>query len=215
MDTLLLGTEAFSLLQKEGFPVLETMLARDEDEAARIASSLGYPVALKISSPDVVHKTEAGGIRASLKDEAEVKKAFEEITRAFASNSPDKKLDGALIQKQGKGLELIVGVITDRQFGPVIMFGVGGVFVEALNDVAFRLIPLSPADAKEMMEDIQSYKVIANPRGEKIDINAVRNFLVQVSRLIEKHPEIKEMDLNPIFASADGVTVCDVRIKIG
>ncbi|MFH0975615.1 MAG: acetate--CoA ligase family protein [Spirochaetota bacterium] len=215
MERLLLGTEAFQFLEKEGFPVLKTVLAKDENEAAAKASQIGYPVALKISSSDVVHKTETGGIKVSLKNESEVREAFRDIVRTFTADNPNKKIDGVMVQQQGKGLELIVGTMTDKQFGPVIMFGLGGIFVEALNDVSFRLIPLESRDAREIMEDLQGYKILKNPRSEKIDLSSVQNFILQVSRLVEKHPEIREMDMNPVFASSKGIEVCDVRIKIG
>jgi acyl-CoA synthetase (NDP forming) len=215
MEKLLLGVEAFDFLEKEGLPVLKTVLAKNENEAVAKAAKIGFPVALKISSPDVVHKTETGGIKVSLKNESEVREAFKDIVRTFTSGNPGKKLDGVMIQKLGKGLELIVGTMTDKQFGPVIMFGLGGIFVEALNDVSFRLIPLQSRDAKEIMEDLQGYKILKNPRSEKIDLSSVQDFLLQVSRLVEKHPEIREMDLNPVFASSKGIEVCDARIKIG
>ncbi len=215
MERLLLGVEAFDFLEKEGVPVLKTVLARDENEAAAMASRIGFPVALKVSSPDIVHKTETGGIKVSLKDEEEVRAAFTDIVHTFTADQPGKRLDGVIVQKLGRGLELIVGTMTDSQFGPVIMFGLGGIFVEALHDVSFRLIPLEARDAKEIMEDLQGYNILKNPRGEKVDLMAVQNFILQVSRLVEKHPEIREMDLNPVFASPRGVEVCDARIKIG
>jgi len=215
MERLLLGVEAFDFLEKEGIPILKTVLAKDENEAVMTASQIGFPVALKVSSPDIVHKTETGGIRVNLKDEGEVRAAFTEIVRTFTSDHPGQRLEGVVVQKLGKGLELIVGTMTDQQFGPVIMFGLGGIFVEALNDVSFRLIPLEARDAKEIMEDLQGYKILKNPRGEKVNLEAVQNFILQVSCLVDKHPEIREMDLNPIFASPKGVEVCDARIKIG
>lgn len=215
MERLLLGVEAFDFLDKEGIPILKTVLAKDENEAVMIASQIGFPVALKVSSPDIVHKTETGGIKVFLKDEDDVRTAFTDIVHTFTSNHPGKRLEGVIVQKLGKGLELIVGTMTDQQFGPVIMFGLGGIFVEALKDVSFRLIPLDARDAKEIMEDLQGYKILKNPRGEKVDLAAVENFILQVSHLVEKHPEIREMDLNPIFASPKGVEVCDARIKIG
>lgn len=180
-----------------------------------MASQIGYPVALKVSSPDIVHKTETGGIRVHLKDKVEVRETFTEIVDSFKSDHPEQRLEGVVVQKLGKGLELIVGTMTDNQFGPVIMFGLGGIFVEALHDVSFRLIPLEPRDAKEIMEDLQRYKILQDPRGKKISLDAVRNFILRISRLVERRPEIREMDLNPVFASPKGVEVCDARIKIG
>ncbi|HOE17619.1 MAG TPA: acetate--CoA ligase family protein [Syntrophorhabdaceae bacterium] len=215
MERLLLGTDALDFLEKDGFPVLGNALARDEKEAVTKASQIGFPVALKVSSPDVVHKTETGGIMVALKDGGEVKEAFKKITGAFLSNHPGKRLEGVIVQKMGGGLELIVGVAKDQQFGPVLMFGLGGIFVEAMKDVSFRCIPIAARDAKEMIEELKSYSVLTNRRKETIDLSLIEDLLLQISRLVEKHPGIREMDLNPVFVSSGGISVCDVRIKMG
>jgi hypothetical protein len=214
MERLLLGVEAFAFLEMEGLPVLKTLLAGDEDEAVRIASSVGFPVALKISSPDVVHKTETGGIKVPLKDEDEVRQAFREIVSAFAADSPEKRFEGVMVQGLGEGFELIVGTLNDPQFGPVLMFGLGGILVEAMNDVSFRLIPLEARDSKEMIEELQGFRVLRNPRKGTIHLPAIESFLLQVSNLVERHPEIQEMDLNPVFVASADLKICDARIKI-
>jgi hypothetical protein len=214
MEPLLLGVDALSLLQEEGFPILKNLLADNEDDAARKAFEIGLPVTLKPSSPDVIHKTETGGIRVSLKDEAEVRQAFRDIVKTFTTNYPEKRLDGVIVQKQGSGLEVIVGMLRDLQFGPVLMFGLGGVFVEAMKDVTFRLIPIETADAKDMMEELKGYDVLRNPRSGTIDLPAVENLLVDISTFITNHPEIWEMDLNPVFVSSHGVQICDARIMV-
>ena len=214
MESLLLGIDALSFLEKEGFPVLKSLLARNEDEAASKASEIGPPVTLKLSSPDVIHKTETGGIRVSLKDVAEVRQAFRELVGIFSANYPEKRLDGVIVQKQGSGLEVIVGMLRDPQFGPVLMFGLGGVFVEAMKDVSFRLIPIETSDAKDMIEELKGYGVLRNPRSGTIDLPAVENSLLRISTFITNHPEIWEMDLNPVFVSFHGVEVCDARIMV-
>ncbi len=213
---LLLGVDALVFLEKEGFPVLRSHLARNEDEVAAQASEIGFPVTLKISSPDAIHKTETKGIRVSLKGEIEVKQAFRELVESFSSSYPEKWLDGIIVQRQGSGLEVIVGMLRDRQFGPVLMFGLGGVFVEAMKDVSFRLIPMETIDAKDMMEELKGYVALRNPRSGPIDLPAVENFLFQASEFIMNHPEIQEMDINPLFVSplGYGVQVCDARIKV-
>src|SRR5208337_1378504 len=182
---------------------------------ASMASGMGFPVALKVSSPDVVHKTETGGIRVSLKSEDEVRQACREIVAMFRSGSPEKLLDGVMVQKQGRGFELIVGARKDQQFGHVLMFGLGGIHAEAIRDVSFRLIPVSKRDAREMIEELQSYGTLKNPRSGTVDIPCIEDFLLQVSRLIEKHDEIQEMDLNPVFVASTDIEVCDARIRIG
>jgi hypothetical protein len=214
VKSLLLGVGALNFLEKEGFPVLRGLLARNEDEAVSQAWEIGFPVTLKLASPDVIHKTEAGGIRVLLRDEAEVRRAFSEITGTFLSESPEKRLDGAIVQEQGSGLEVIVGTLKDEQFGPVLMFGLGGVFVEAMKDVSFRLIPIGLSDARDMMEELEGYSVLKNPRRGTIDLHTVENLLFGISRLVGNHPEIGEMDLNPVFVSPQGISICDARIKL-
>jgi hypothetical protein len=214
MKSLLLGVEALSFLEKEEFPVLRSLLAKDEDEAASKASEIGLPVTLKVSSPDVLHKTETEGIRVSLKDEVEVVQAFREIIGNFTLSNPGKRLDGSIVQKQGSGLEVIVGMLKDPQFGPVLMFGLGGVFVETMRDVSFRLIPIETFDAKDMMEELKNYEVLRKPRSGTIDLTAVEKFLFRISTFIANHPEIQEMDLNPVFVSSHGVRICDARIMV-
>jgi acyl-CoA synthetase (NDP forming) len=161
----------------------------------------------------VIHKTETGGIRVDLRDEDEVRAAFGSIVDSFRAVNPRKRLDGAIVQRQGRGVELIVGVLKDRQFGPVLMCGLGGVFVEAMGDVAFRTIPICARDAREMLQDLRGYGVLTSSRRERIDLGAVENLLLGISRLVDRRPEIEEMDINPLFVSSDGVQVCDARIK--
>ncbi len=215
MEKLLLGVEALNFLQEKGFPVLKTALAVDPDQAASVASAIGFPVALKISSPDVIHKTEAAGVRVCLSHEDEVREAFRGLVDGFVSQSPGKRVDGVMVQRMGTGLELIVGSLNDKQFGPVLMFGLGGIFAEAMKDVSFRLIPIEPRDAREMIGDLQGSIVLTNPRGETVDLAGIEHFLLKVSRLIEEHKEIQEMDLNPVFVSSGGIEICDARMKIG
>lgn len=214
MERLLLGVEALAFLEKEGFRVLKAVLANDPGQAASFASALGFPVALKISSPDVIHKTEQGGVRIFLTREDEVREAFQNLVNGFSTHSPGKRLDGVMVQRMGTGLELIVGSLMDPQFGPVLLFGLGGIFAEAMKDVSFRLIPIEPRDAREMIGDLRSSQVLTNPRGARIDLTAIEQFLLQVSRMIVEGGEIQEMDLNPVFASSVGLKICDARIKI-
>jgi hypothetical protein len=143
-----------------------------------------------------------------------VRQAFREIVGTFTSNCPGKRLDGVIVQRQGSGLEVIVGMLRDLQFGPVLMFGLGGVFVEAMKDVTFRLIPIEKADAKDMMEELKGYVVLRNPRSGSLDLQAVENLLVDISTFIAHHPEVQEMDLNPVFVSSHGVQICDARIMV-
>lgn len=214
MEKLLLGLEALDFLEKEGFPVLRSAFAADADQAGKAASDLGYPVALKIASPDAIHKTDVGGVKVGLACEEEVRGAFGAIMADFALANPGKGADGVLVQRMGGGLELIVGTLHDEQFGPVVMVGMGGIFAEAMKDVSFRLIPINADDARMMIEDLRGYRVLANPRGDRIDLTALEHLLVKVSHMIEAHPEVREMDLNPVFLSSRGIEICDARLKI-
>ncbi len=214
MKDLLLGVEALKFLERERLPVLKAVEAAGADEAASAAAGIGFPVALKLLSPDVIHKTEESGVKVGLGSEEEVRRTFQALVDGFALRSPEKRLDGLMVQKMGTGLELIVGSIIDEQFGPVLMLGLGGIFAEAMKDVTFRLIPIAPRDAREMIEDLKGSKVLTNPRGEAIDLALIERFLLEVSRLIEKHGEVQEMDLNPVFVSSRGIEVCDARLKI-
>ncbi len=214
MEKLLLGIEALEFLEKGGLAVLKAELARDPDEAASAAATIGFPVALKISSPNIIHKTEEAGVKLFLKSEDEVRKAFQDIVDRFAARTSKGRLDGVLVQRMASGVELIVGSLEDEQFGPVLMFGLGGILAEAMKDVSFRLIPLGRYDARDMIADLRHSSVLKKPRGETIDVHAIENFLLQVSALILKHREIHEMDLNPVFASQRGLEICDARIKV-
>ncbi len=214
MKSLLLGTGALSLLERDGFAVLKSVLTTDEKSATDAAIKIGFPVTLKISSQDVVHKTEVQGIRTSLNNEADVVRSFRELVDAFVTKHPEKKLEGIIVQEEGKGIEVIIGVIQDQQFGPVLMFGLGGVLVESIRDVAFRLIPIAAFHARDMMEELKNYVVLKNPRSGPIDLAAVENLLCSVSRYVVDHPEIQEMDMNPVFVSSGGASICDARIVL-
>ncbi len=215
MDRLLIGVEAFDFLEKEGFPVLNSVLVHDADEAVAAAASMGFPVTLKIASPYAIHKTDVGGVKTHLASKEAVAQGYRGILDNFQSRWPDTRPDGIIIQKQGHGFELIVGTLTDPQFGPVIMAGLGGIFAEALKDVSFRLIPIEASDAKSILEDLRGYEALRKARGEAIDLALIERFLVRISDCLAGHREIQEMDLNPVFVSHRGVEICDARIKIG
>jgi acyl-CoA synthetase (NDP forming) len=214
MERLLLGLDAINLHEKEGFSVLTSKLARAEDEATKIALEIGFPVVLKVLSPDVVHKTEVGGVRAFINTEDELREAFRGLVEDFTTHNPEKRLDGIMVQGMGRGLELIVGVLKDQQFGPVLMFGLGGIFVEAIRDVSFRLLPIETKDAREMIEELNAYRILTSPRWKGIDIAMIEDFLLKVSGFTEREKGLQEMDLNPVFVSSSGIEICDARLKI-
>jgi len=214
MERLLVGIDAFEFLRKEGFPLLRTRLAQSVDEAVQLAKEIGFPISLKVSSPDVIHKSDLGGVKVGLRDEEQVRGAFQEIADAFRAMSASGKFEGVLVQEMGKGTEVIIGAIHDPQFGPVIMFGLGGIFVEVVRDVSFRLIPIERKDAYEMIREIKGFPILSGARGEKVDLEAIEVILMQVSSLVIDSSQIVEMDLNPVFANDQGCAICDARIKM-
>jgi acyl-CoA synthetase (NDP forming) len=195
---------------------VETRLAKSKAEAQKTAKELGFPVVLKIVSPDIVHKSDIGGVKLGLKDEAAVGAAFDEIIAAAKKANPKADVHGVSVQKMARpGTEVILGVSKDPQFGPVIMFGLGGVLVEVLKDVAFRIVPLTPRDAGQMVREIKGFPILQGYRGqEPADLAKLEQAILTLSKFVEVHPEIKELDLNPIFAYKDGIAAVDARIVL-
>lgn len=190
-------------------------LARQEDELADVAAAFkGQPAAMKIVSKDILHKTDAGGVKLTLRREDTMRKAFREIMESARAYKTEADIEGVLIVPMApKGVEVIIGVSNDPIFGPVMMFGLGGVFVEILKDVVFRAIPLTRADAFEMLDAIKAKKILAGARGTKpVDREALVDLMMKVSALVQAHPEVTEIDLNPVFAHDDGYTVVDARM---
>jgi acyl-CoA synthetase (NDP forming) len=212
--TLLTEIEAKKLLKTAGINVVETKLAVSREQAVEISQQMGFPVALKIASADVSHKTDAGGVKLGLKTAAQVGKAYDDIMKAITKAFPAAKIEGVSVQPMAKpGVEVIIGMSKDAQFGPVLMFGLGGIFVEILKDVSFRIVPLQKRDASEMVREIKGFPLLQGYRGsEPVDIGNLENILLKVSEFVEKTPEIKELDLNPIFAYKDGAVAVDARV---
>jgi acyl-CoA synthetase (NDP forming) len=213
---LLTEIEAKQVIRDAGISIIETRLAKSQKEAVALAGETGYPAVLKIASQDITHKTDAGGVKVGLKNAAEVKKAYAEIIESVKEKFPRAKIEGVSVQAMARpGIEIIVGVSKDAQFGPVIMFGLGGIFVEVLKDVSFRLIPIEKRDAEEMIKEIKGYALLNGYRGqEPANIPSLVDVLLKVSALVEKTPEIKELDLNPVFAYKDTAIAVDARILL-
>jgi acyl-CoA synthetase (NDP forming) len=212
--TLLTEIESKVLLSEAGIPVIQTRLATSKQEAIGMSKKLGFPVALKIVSPEITHKSDAGGVKLGLKTSRQVEAAYEEILSAVKQKYPHAVIDGISVQKMARpGIEVIVGMTKDAQFGPVLMFGLGGILVELLKDVSFRIVPLEREDAREMIREIKGYPLLEGYRGrEPADLSALEEILFKVSRFVDDHPEIKELDLNPIFAYKDGAVAVDARV---
>ncbi len=213
---LLTEVEAKQVLKEAGVNVVDSLLAKSKDDAQRIADELGYPVVLKIVSPDIVHKSDIGGVKLGLADRDAVAAAYEEVISAAKKASPGANVHGVSVQPMAKGgLEIIVGMTKDPQFGPVLMFGLGGVLVEVLKDVAFRIVPLTRRDATQMIHEIKGYPLLEGYRGqEPANVPMIEDTILKVSGFVEQHPEIKELDLNPIFAYKDGLAAVDARVVL-
>jgi len=208
----LMEHEVKAILEGQGISTTGSLVARSEDEAVKLFRSIGSPVALKILSPEVIHKSDAGGVKLNLQNEDQVREAYRQIINSFG----DKTVTGISVQEMAKpGVEVIIGVTLDPTFGPVMMFGLGGVFVEILKDVSFRSIPLSNYDAEDMIEEIKGYALLKGYRGTTADLPALRDLLLNLSDLVMENPEIKEMDLNPVFVYPQGYKVVDARIILG
>jgi acyl-CoA synthetase (NDP forming) len=214
--TLLTEIEAKELLKQAGIDVVETKLAASKEEAISLSKQMGFPVVLKIASPDVVHKTDAGGVKLNLETEEAVAKAYDDILQAIGKEYPDANIQGVSVQAMARsGVEVIIGMSKDPQFGPVIMFGLGGILVEILKDVSFRIVPLEKRDAREMVREIKGYPVLDGYRGqEPVDVDNLEEMILKVSAFVEKNPQIAELDLNPVFAYPDGAVAVDARVII-
>ncbi|MBM4416386.1 MAG: acetyl-CoA synthetase [Chloroflexi bacterium] len=214
--TLLTEVESKELLGAAGIAVTPARLARNGAEAARVAAEIGFPVVLKVVSGDIAHKSDVGGVELNLANAAAVKAAYARIVASAEQAAPGAKLDGVSVQPMAKpGTEVIIGLTTDPQFGPVMMFGLGGIMVEVLKDVAFRIVPLEPRDAAQIVREIRGFPVLEGVRGRPpSDIAALERMILQVSSFAEQHPEIAELDLNPVFAYADGALAVDARVVL-
>ncbi|MEV8564896.1 acetate--CoA ligase family protein [Streptomyces sp. NPDC051322] len=212
----LTAPEAKLIADAYGIPVPAEALAECADEAVAFADRVGFPVALKIVSPQIVHKTDAGGVRIGLTSAADVRAAFTAIVSNARAYDPAAEIKGVQVQQMvPAGTEVLVGTVTDPTFGKVVAFGLGGVLVEVLKDITFRLAPASPDDALSMLDSIRAAEILRGVRGgAAVDRTALAELIVGVSQLAGDFPEIAEIDLNPVFASADGVMAADVRILL-
>jgi len=208
--------EAWELFRSYGIPVPKCRLARTADEAVSAASEIGYPVVLKIVSRDILHKSDVGGVKVKLPDADSVRSAYQEILDNVGKARPDAVIDGVLVNEMLKpGLETIIGMTKDVSFGPALMFGLGGIFVEVLKDVSFRVLPITKEDALGMIKEIKGYKLLTGVRGEKPkDIEGMADLLLKAARMIEENPEIKELDINPCYLYEDKVIPADARVML-
>jgi len=212
----LLEPEAKAICVAYGIPTPTFELATSLVSAAACAEKMGYPVVLKIVSPEIVHKTEVGGVVVGLSSSDAVESAYRRIIETVKTSRPDARVSGVLVQKMvPESTQVIVGSVNDPQFGQTILFGLGGVFVEILKDVAFRIAPLEEREAREMIHEIKGYSVLAGYRGSPpADQDAIVNLILCASRLVTENPQIEQMDLNPAMVYEHGVLVADARMLL-
>ena len=210
----LLEPEALAMVKAAGLPVIEHRTARSAEEAISAAGQLGYPVALKVVSREIVHKSDADGVQLDLRDAAAVGAAYRRVMDGAARYHADARVDGVLVCRMARpGVEVILGLTRDPQFGPALMFGLGGIFVEVYRDVAFRLVPISEHDAMEMIREIKGFPLLLAARGRPArDLATVVRCLLTLSRLAQSRPEIDALDLNPVILYDEGCVVVDAKV---
>ena len=206
--------EAKTICAEYGITVNRFSLAKNENEAAELAERIGFPAVLKVVSPEIVHKSEAGGVKINLKDTDEVRGAYNTIMENAKKFNSKANIVGVLVQEMApQGIETIIGAVKDPQFGQTLMFGLGGIFVELLKDVTFRVAPITEQDAAEMIVGVKAFPLLNGYRGSPpADVKAIVTQLVCVSHLVMDYPEIRELDLNPVMAYPHGTKVVDARI---
>ena len=206
--------EAKRIFTIHGAPISGDLLAGTADEAVQLAKEIGTEVVLKIVSPDILHKSDAGGVKIKLRTEKEIRQGFKEIIKNAAAFNPKADIRGVLVSSMAKeGVEVIIGTKYDDQFGPIIMYGLGGIMVEILQDVSFRVLPITPTNARRMIEQTKSYPILNGARGKPpLDKKSVRRLLMLCSEIAEAYPEIHEMDLNPVIVYEKGLSIVDARI---
>ena len=212
---ILTEEESKGILGANGVPVTETRVASSADDAVSIAESLGLPAVLKVSSTEITHKSDVGGVQLNLGSADEVRGAYDEIMAAAGKNAPGAAVQGVSVQPMAPsgGVEVIVGMTRDQQFGPVLMFGLGGIAVEILQDVAFRITPLTRRDAREIVREIKGFKMLTGFRNLlPVNLDALEDLILKVSDFADKNPDLAEMDLNPVMAYSHGALAVDARI---
>jgi len=212
--TKLTEIESKELLKEAGIPVIEAKLATTKKEVISLSKRVGFPVVLKIASPDITHKSDSGGVKLGLTNVTQVSNAYREILSSVRQRFPKARVQGVSVQKMARpGVEVIIGMSKDAQFGPVLMFGLGGILVEVLKDVSFRVVPVTRKDAEQMLREIKGYPLLQGYRAqEPVHFPSLEGLIVKVSDLVEQYSQIKELDLNPVFAYKDSTVAVDARI---
>ena len=211
--SILTYDESRKIMKLSGIPLNRMELAEDLDESLIKANSIGYPVVLKIVSEDVLHKSDSGGVKIGINSDEDFRNAYEEMMKKVRRFHPNVKIDRVSIEEMVEGVELLIGTNTDSQFGKMIALGIGGIFVEVYKDVSFRLIPVRKEDVEDMLSEITGRKLLDGFRGKpKVDKEELISLVLKISKLVEENPSIKEMDLNPVVATSEGLKAIDARI---
>jgi acetate---CoA ligase (ADP-forming) subunit beta len=212
----LLEPEAYALLAAYDIPVLDYRLATSSEEAGTMAGEIGFPVVMKVVSPDVIHKSDSGGVKLNIEDPESASRGYDDILKAVAEAVPEAAIEGILIAPMiSGGVEVIMGMLRDPQFGPAVMFGLGGIFVEILKDVVFEIAPVERPEAERMIKSIKGYPLLAGARGSQpCHIESLIDIVTGLSRLALELPEIKEIDLNPVLATPERSFCLDARLLL-
>jgi acyl-CoA synthetase (NDP forming) len=205
--------ESRKILELAGIPLNKMRMTVKIEEGIEKSKDVGYPVVLKIVSEDIIHKSDSGGVKIGISSEEEFRDAYQDMMQSVQEHYPEAEIEGVSIEEMVKGVELLIGTNTDEQFGKMIAFGIGGVFVEVYKDVSFRLIPVTKSDVEEMIDEIEGKKILKGYRGLPIvNREELVSLILKISKIIEDYPEIKEMDLNPVVGTEKGLVAIDARI---
>jgi acetyl-CoA synthetase (ADP-forming) len=208
--------ESRKILEFYKIPVVEGKVIQEIEEALSFAGKYDYPLVLKVVSKDIIHKTDAGGVKIGIETEKELRDGIVDLIKTLKRNRPDAKIDGIFIQKMlPEAPEVIIGGKKDPTFDQVVLFGLGGIFVEVFEDVSFRVVPINKMEAGEMITEIKGLKILKGVRGkDPVDFKALIDILVKTSKMLEENPDIEELDINPVFAFTDGAVAVDARVII-
>jgi acetyl-CoA synthetase (ADP-forming) len=203
------------LLEKYKFPLVKSLLIKSEKNIPNASSKTGFPAVLKISSPDIIHKSDVGGVKTNLENKEQIFSAYSEIIKNIKKKKARAKIEGMVLQKQIEGQEIIVGVKRDPQFDVVLMFGMGGIFVEILKDISIRVAPVNKQEAIEMIREIKTINILEGARGKKpVNLEAIAHILVKAGKMALENKKIAELDFNPVIVDDKKAQIADARIMV-
>jgi acetyltransferase len=215
-DMYTLGLESFDILKAYGIPTVGTAITKTLEDTVKAAEEIGYPLVMKIVSPQISHKSDVGGIKLNLNNADDVKAAYEDMMENIPKKEPNATLEGVQLQKMlSGGKEVIIGMVQDPTFGPMMMFGLGGIYVEILKDVKFAIAPVNEEEAREMIAGIKTHELLEGTRGDKaMDTEAIADIILRISQLVTDFPEINEFEINPLMVFEEGALAVDMRLML-